>query len=61
MKFPRTFTFIPFFFSLLACRPVLTIGWTEIFILGVILLTLTGPSLWRFYLWYRKYKGEKQE
>lgn len=32
---------------LVACRPVMTIGWGEIAIILVLVLLLIGPILWR--------------
>jgi len=37
--------------SMLACRPVITVGWQEIGILVLILAVLMGPALYR--LWRR--------
>lgn len=37
------------FLSLLACRPVFAIGWTELIILVVIILILFGPFLLKVY------------
>jgi hypothetical protein len=40
--------------SVLACRPVVTVGWSEIAILFVIAAIIVGPLLFRFYrLWTR--------
>ncbi|MCP4139824.1 MAG: hypothetical protein GY755_05955 [Chloroflexi bacterium] len=61
MKPSRSLTLALLLSSLLSCRPVLTIGWTEIVILAVLLLILAGPSIWRFYQWYRKYKESEKE
>jgi hypothetical protein len=35
--------------SVLACRPVITVGWSEIAILFVIVLFVAGPLLFRLY------------
>jgi hypothetical protein len=35
--------------GILACRPVVTVGWQEIAILTVILAVLLGPALFRIY------------
>ncbi len=35
--------------SLLACRPVFAIGWTELLILIVLIIFLLGPVLLRVY------------
>ena len=61
MKFSPKFALLPFIFSTLACRPVLTVGWTEIFIVAALFLILTAPALWRFWKEYRKYKKEERE
>ena len=34
-------------FALLACRPVLAIGWGEFFFLVVVIVVLIGPPLYR--------------
>jgi uncharacterized membrane protein len=34
---------------ILACRPVMTIGWQEILIIIIILAVLLGPTLFRIY------------
>jgi hypothetical protein len=34
--------------STLACRPVLTIGWNEFLIAGILFAVLLGPTLYRF-------------
>jgi hypothetical protein len=33
----------------LACRPVITVGWQEIAIVGAVILLLIGPPLFRLY------------
>lgn len=45
--------------ALLACRPVIAIGWPEFLILFVLLAFLFGPPLFRFYTWLQKYRAEK--
>jgi hypothetical protein len=35
--------------SVLACRPVITVGWSEIAILFVIAAVVVGPLLFRLY------------
>ena len=35
-------------FSMLACRPVLTISWNEFLIVSVLFAVLLGPALYRF-------------
>jgi len=62
MKFRHRLPALTALLGILACRPVLTVGWSEIFILGIILLVLAGPGLWRFYKRYRKFtKYEKDK
>ncbi len=43
----------------LACRPVIAIGWGELFILVFLFLLLFGLPLWRFWKKWRKFHGEK--
>ena len=61
MKIHHRFALSLLLLGLLACRPVWTVGWTEMIILGVILLALLGPSLWRFSRRYRKFKSYEKE
>jgi hypothetical protein len=35
--------------SVLACRPVITVGWSELAILFVIAVIIVGPLLFRLY------------
>jgi hypothetical protein len=35
--------------SLLSCRPVIAIGWPELFILIVLIAVLLGPTMFRIY------------
>jgi len=49
----------------LACRPVITVGWQEIAIVGAVILLLIGPPLFRLYrrvvefqLWREKKNDE---
>jgi len=46
---------------LLACRPVLAIGWEEIFLLLVLVGLLFGPGLLRFYKFWRKMKTDTKK
>jgi hypothetical protein len=50
----------------LACRPVITVGWQEIAIVGAIILILIGPPLFRLYrrvvefqLWRKRKKDDE--
>lgn len=47
--------------SVLACRPVMTVGFTEIFILIALITFLFGPILYRIFTWYQKYKADQRE
>jgi hypothetical protein len=47
--------------SLLACRPVMTIGWVEILILFILVAFLFGPLLYRIFTWWQKFKSEQKE
>ena len=40
----------------ISCRPVLTIGWSEIGILAILVLILLGPALFGFYKRIDKYR-----
>ena len=44
-----SFSLIFLFLSLLACRPIIAIGWTEIIIILVLVAVLMGPLLFRIY------------
>ena len=44
-----SFSLIFLFLSLLACRPIIAIGWTEIIIILVLVVVLMGPLLFRIY------------
>jgi uncharacterized membrane protein len=48
-------------FSLLACRPVFAIGWTELIILMIIIAFLLGPYLLKLYRTYDKIKKAGQD
>jgi len=61
MNYQIRFALIPILLGLLGCRPVWTVGWTEIIILGAILLLLLGPSLWRFSRRYKNFKKYEKE
>lgn len=61
MKFRHRLLALTALLVMLACRPVLTVGWSELFIFGIILLVLVGPGLWRFYKRYRKFKKYEKD
>jgi len=44
-----SFSLIFLFLSLLACRPIIAIGWTEIIIILALVAVLMGPVLFRIY------------
>ncbi len=52
----------------LACRPVITVGWQEIAIVGAAILILIGPPLFRLYrrvvefqLWREDQKRDEEK
>ena len=45
--------------SMLACRPVLAIGWGEFLILAVVIVVLIGPPVYRFFRRLEKYRRNK--
>ena len=49
--------------SLLACRPVFAIGWTELIILTILIVFLLGPYLLKLYRTFDKIKkaGKDEE
>jgi len=47
--------------SLLACRPVFAIGWTELIILVIIIAFLLGPYLLKVYRTFDKIKKASQD
>ena len=48
--------------SVLACRPVITVGWSEIAILFVIVIVIAGPLLFRLYRVLARFqKSEERE
>lgn len=46
--------------STLACRPVLTIGWTEILIILGLLALLLGPALYKIYQRINEFQNWKK-
>jgi hypothetical protein len=46
--------------SLLACRPIIAIGWTEIIIIMVLIVVLLGPLLFRLYRFLDKVQKVNQ-
>lgn len=47
--------------NLLACRPVLAIGWEEIALLLALLGFLFGPPLFRLFTWWQKFKSDQDQ
>jgi hypothetical protein len=47
--YPVTISIVILLFSLLSCRPIIAIGWTEIIIIVVLVAVLLGPLLFRIY------------
>lgn len=43
--------------SLLACEPVLAVGWQEILIVFALLTFLVGPTLYNLYQRWEKFKA----
>lgn len=39
----------------------MTVGWTEIFILVVLVAFLFGPLLYRIFTWYQKFKSNQRD
>ena len=60
---PKSIRLIVLLLSLLACRPVFAIGWTELIILVIIIAFLLGPYLLKVYRMYDKIKkaGKEEE
>jgi hypothetical protein len=48
-------------FSVLACRPVITIGWGEFLIFAVLLVLLIGPPVYRFLRRLEKSREQKKK
>jgi hypothetical protein len=49
VSYPVTISIIILLFSLMSCRPIIAIGWTEIIIIIVLVAILMGPLLFRIY------------
>ena len=47
--------------SLLACRPVFAIGWSELIILLVLIVFLLGPILYRLARSWQAYQESKKK
>ena len=44
--------------SLLACEPVLAVGWPEILIISGLVVFLLGPPLYKLYRRWEKFKAD---
>lgn len=44
-----------------ACRPVLTVGWTEVLILGAVILFAISPLLVRLFRFYVRLKEGQED
>ncbi len=47
--------------SALACRPVITVGWSEILILALIILIAFFPLLLKIFRFYLRLEGKKRD
>ena len=54
--YPKLAGLIALLLSLLACRPVFAIGWTELIILLVLIVFLLGPYFLKLYRTFDKLK-----
>jgi hypothetical protein len=61
-NFPNSASLIVLLLSLLSCRPIIAIGWTEIVIIVVLVAVLLGPLLFRIYRFIdRVQRASKEE
>jgi hypothetical protein len=51
---------ITFGVAILACRPIVAIGWPELIILAVLIAVLLGPLLFRLYRFLDKIQKASQ-
>jgi hypothetical protein len=62
VSYPVTISIIILLFSLMSCRPIIAIGWTEIVIIVVLVAILMGPLLFRIYRFIdRVQRASKEE
>lgn len=47
--------------SMLACEPVIAIGWPEILFIGVLFVFLLGPPLYKLYRRWEKFKADLKQ
>jgi hypothetical protein len=45
----RYFVLVALLLNVLACRPIIAIGWSELIILFILIAVLLGPLLFRLY------------
>ena len=57
---PKSVGLIALLLSLLACRPIIAIGWPELIILVVLIGVLLGPLMFRLYRFLDKVKKISQ-
>lgn len=61
-NFPNSASLFVLLLSLLSCRPIIAIGWTEIVIIVVLVAVLLGPLLFRIYRFIdRVQRASKEE
>lgn len=59
-RIPAFLGFFSIGLMLLACRPIIAIGWPELIILVVLIGVLMGPLLFRFYRFLDKVRKFNQ-
>ena len=47
--------------SVLACEPVIAIGWRELFIVFILIIFLVGPPMYRFIRQIEIYRQQKRK
>jgi hypothetical protein len=56
----KSFGLIVLLLSLLACRPIIAIGWPELIIIVILVGVLMGPLMYRLYRFLDKVKKVNQ-
>ena len=59
-RIPTYLGFLSVIMTLLACRPIIAIGWPELIILIVLISVLLGPLMFRLYRFLDKVKKVSQ-
>ena len=59
-RIPALLGFLNLGLALLACRPVIAIGWPEFIILVILIAFLLGPTLYKLYRFLVKVKRFNQ-